>query len=226
MAYNSGRGWQMRDLKELIEVETPAWPMVQAWIAAANKPVEVLPRDPARAEETLVKLQVTTHAVLGAIAWETGGVLIDSGWIRVLGSGCDRMNQSLASWNRGDSTTECVFVAYDVLGGVFALDGGALGHGCGDAFYFAPESLDWEQCDCGYPGLLQFLLTGDLEKFYAGSRWPGWREEVSRLSPDLGLSLSPSPWTAEGKDLSRASRTAVPIRELFAQALQAAREVP
>ncbi|HYX90941.1 MAG TPA: DUF2625 family protein [Myxococcaceae bacterium] len=215
----------MRELSELIQVDEPAWPMVQAWIAAANKPVEVLPRDPPRAEEAVVKLQVTTNSVLGAIAWETGGVLIDSGWIRVLGSGCARMNESLITWNHGDATAECVFVAFDVLGGVFALDGGALGHGQGDAFYFAPESLDWEQCDCGYPGLLQFLLISDLEKFYAGSRWPGWREEVARLSPDQGLALDPAPWTAEGKDLSRASRAPVPIRELVARGLQASRQL-
>jgi hypothetical protein len=215
----------MRELSELTQVDAPAWPMVQAWIAAANKPVEVLPREPSRAEETLLKLQVTTHAVLGAVAWETGGLLIDSGWIRVLSSGCERMTESLITWNHGDATAECVFVAYDVLGGVFALDGGALGHGQGDAFYFAPESLDWEQCDCAYPGLLQFLLTGDLEKFYAGSRWPGWREEISRLSPDQGLSFIPPPWSAEGKDLSRASRTPVSIRELFARELEASREL-
>jgi hypothetical protein len=215
----------MRELKELIEVDEPAWPMVQAWIAAANKPVEVLPRDPARAEETLLKLQVTTRSVLGALAWETGGLLVDSGWIRVLGSGGPRMEEGLTRWNHGDAQSECLFVAHDVLGGVFAIDGGALGHGQGAAFYFAPESLDWEQCDCTYPGLIQFLLTGDLGKFYAGSRWPDWQKDVAELSPDQAFSLSPAPWaTEEGRDLTRASRTATPARQLFGRALEAARQ--
>lgn len=215
----------MRELKELIEVDEPAWPMIQAWIAAADKPVEVLPRDPARAEETLLKLQVTTRTVLGGVAWETGGLLIDSGWIRVLGSGGDRMTESLSTWNRGSAQSECLFVAYDVLGGVFALDGGALGHGQGEAFYFAPESLDWEQCDCTYAGLVQFLLTGDVEKFYAGSRWPTWQQDVSQLSPDQAFSLSPAPWSAEGRDLGRAVRTPTPIRELFGRALETSRQL-
>ena len=214
----------MRELNELIELQEPAWPMVQAWIAAANKTVEVLPRDPERAAEALVKLQVTTRSVLGAVAWETAGMLIDSGWIRVLGSGGPRMEESLTTWNPGDAKSECLAVAYDALGGVFALDGGALGHGQGDAFYFAPDALDWEQCECTYSGLLQFLLTGDLEKFYAGSRWPEWRKDVAALSGDQAFSLSPPLWALDGTDVGRAVRSPANARELFARALEAARK--
>ena len=214
----------MRELSELIDQAEPAWPMVQAWIAAATKPVEVLPRDPIRAEEALVKLQVSTRTVLGAVTWETGGMLIDSGWIRVLGSGGSRMQESLTTWNQSDAKSECLAVAYDVLGGVFALDGGALGHGQGDAFYFAPESLDWEQCDCTYSGLLEFLLTGDLEKFYGGSRWPDWRKDVAELSPDHAFEFAPPPWAMDGLDLTRATRTPTSARMLFAHALKEARK--
>jgi hypothetical protein len=214
----------MRELNELIDQAEPAWPMVQAWISAANKPVEVLPRDPTRAAEALVKLQVSTRSVLGAVTWETGGMLIDSGWIRVLGSGGSRMQESLATWNQGSAKSECLVVAYDVLGGVFALDGGALGHGQGHAFYFAPESLDWEECDCTYSGLLEFLLTEDLEKFYAGSRWPEWTRDVAELSPDQAFSLSPPPWTMDGTDVTRATRTPTTARELFTRALEQARK--
>ena len=214
----------MRELNELIDQAEPAWPMVQAWIAAANKPVEILPRDPTRAAEALVKLQISTRCVLGALAWETGGMLVDSGWIRVLGSGGARMQESLTTWNRGDANSECLVVAYDVLGGVFALDGGALGHGQRDAFYFAPESLDWEQCDCSYLGLIEFLLTGDLEKFYAGSRWPDWRKDVAELSPDQAFSFSPPPWAVDAMNQGRATRTPTSARELFTRALEEARK--
>ncbi|WP_255490641.1 DUF2625 family protein [Dysgonomonas sp. 511] len=31
---------------------------------------------------------------MGAIVYETGGLLIDDGWIRVLGAGSDRMKQT------------------------------------------------------------------------------------------------------------------------------------
>lgn len=31
----------------------------------------------------------------------------------------------------------------------------------------------------GYTDFLNFVLTGDLGKFYEGMRWPGWREEIA-----------------------------------------------
>lgn len=49
--------------------------------------MEILPRDPAAAEAELVKTQVTTRSVMGAVVYETGGILIDRGWLRILGSG-------------------------------------------------------------------------------------------------------------------------------------------
>ncbi len=76
----------MRSLDELIDLQDPGWPLVQEWIAKASNPVEVLPADRARAEATLVELQVTTRSPMGAIALETGGLLVDSGWLRILGS--------------------------------------------------------------------------------------------------------------------------------------------
>ena len=67
----------MRGLDELINTEDPAWPMVQTWINGARNAVEVLPpQDPDRGE-ALVAAQVTTHSTMGAIIYETGGLLID-----------------------------------------------------------------------------------------------------------------------------------------------------
>src|SRR5947209_2382390 len=83
-----------RSLNELIDHVDPAWPVVQEWLAAARNPIEVLPARREEAERTLLKLQVTTHSVLGAVALETGGMLIDHGWLRLLGSGHDRMRNT------------------------------------------------------------------------------------------------------------------------------------
>lgn len=77
----------MKTLADLINTADPAWPLIQEWLAEAANPVEILPRDPAAAEAELVKTQVSTRSVMGAVVYETGGILIDQGWLRILGSG-------------------------------------------------------------------------------------------------------------------------------------------
>lgn len=86
---------------DLIETKESAWPMLQEWFRHSTNPVEVLPAsDPHRAD-ALAARQVTTRSPMGAIIYETGGLLIDHGWIRILGSGSVRGNRTLPEWNHG-----------------------------------------------------------------------------------------------------------------------------
>src|SRR5262245_21224808 len=118
-----------RTLDALLNVDDPAWPWIEGWVGEATNSVEVLP--PAQtAGESLVSVQVTTHSSLGAVIFHTGGLLIDHGWLRVLGSGHPRLPRSLPQWNVDCGMNESaapppsVLVADHVLGGFFALNGG------------------------------------------------------------------------------------------------------
>jgi hypothetical protein len=206
----------MRPLQDLIDVQDPAWPGLRSQIAQAKNACEVLDRIPSRAESVLLFLQVTTHSTLGAIAFETGGLLIDSGWIRVLGSGCDRMEGDLRSWNdtSRNRIENALIVAHDALGGVFALDGGAFGESQGSAFYFSPDCLEWEPLEHGYTGLLTFFLEGDLDGFYGEYRWPTWRTETPAIKPDQAFSHFPPLFTKEGRSPG-VSRRAISAEEHF-----------
>lgn len=74
----------MKTLNELIDRPDPAWPLVQEWIAAATNPVEVLPPpDQDTRGQALLAAQVTTRSPMGAIIFETGGLLVDHGWLPV-----------------------------------------------------------------------------------------------------------------------------------------------
>src|SRR5262249_6162259 len=96
----------MRILEELLDTNDPAWPLVQSWVREATNAVEVLPpSDPARGE-ALVATQVTTRSPMGAVIYETGGLLVDHGWLRLLGSGHPRLPRSLPAWNLGRSWTD------------------------------------------------------------------------------------------------------------------------
>ncbi len=212
---------QRRSLKELINTEDPGWPLVQEWIAAARNQVEVLDVDRARGEEVLLHLQVTTRSPMGAIALETGGILIDHGWLRFLGSGHQRMRGDLQSWNsngdllKGHMLKGGLVIAHDAVGGFFALNGGAFPGKAGMAFYFAPDTLRWETTNKSYSELLAWALSGDLQRFYGNMRWPGWENDLASLTGDQGMSISPVLFAREGGPVAERSRRPVPMDELW-----------
>lgn len=63
----------MRELSQLIDTEEPGMDIVREWYKEATNKVEILPRDPKRAEQALYETQVTTRSPMGAIIYETGG---------------------------------------------------------------------------------------------------------------------------------------------------------
>jgi hypothetical protein len=214
----------MRPISELINTDDPAWPEVQEWIAGATNAVEVLPVNLADRDSVLLALQVTTRSPMGAIMYETGGLLIDYGWLRILGSGHSRLPRSLASWNEGrtmfgdEQAPGYLLVADDVLGGFFAINGGSLGPEMGSVFYFAPDTAEWECLDFSYSQFIFWCLQGDIADFYESLRWPGWEQEISTLGGDQAISVFPFLFTkAEPirEPIAKRHRGVVPISELF-----------
>jgi hypothetical protein len=211
-----------RLLHELIDTVDPAWPIVQSWLAEARNEVEILPADRVSAEKTLLYLQVTIRSPMGALAFETGGLLIDHGWLRCLGAGHERISGNLRTWNSsGDLLSQsdllhgALVVAYDVLGGFFALNGGAFPGKSGHVFYFAPDTLKWEDTEKSYSELLEWALGGDLALFYQGQRWPNWQQDISALSGDQAISIYPFLFTDKDLPIIERSRRPVPIVELW-----------
>lgn len=208
-----------RTLAELVDATDPGWPVVTEWIADATNHVEVLPVDPQAGERALLAIQVTTRSPLGAIAYSTGGILVDHGWIRVLGGGHARLPRDLGTWNFADDRTprlaNAMLVADDVSGGFFAINGGAFEGPLGSVFYLAPDTLEWEDLERGYSGFLQFLFEGDLARFYEGQRWSGWADEVASTPGDRAFSVYPFLCVEEGGPIEARSRKAVPIDKLW-----------
>ncbi|GAB3723908.1 DUF2625 domain-containing protein [Hymenobacter agri] len=206
---------QTRPLTELINHQDPAWPLVQGWIAAAKNKVQVLPKTAGRADSALLAAQVTTRSSMGAVVYETGGILVDGGWLRILGSGSPTLNRDLMGWNK-DKQKGLLLVADDALGGFFALNGGAFDQATlGKIYYLAPDNLEWEPLDMGYSDFLVFCFSGNLNQFYDGLRWKDWQADVAKLNGNQAFFCMPLLFTKEGKDLSKVSRKPVPISELW-----------
>ncbi len=164
-----------------------AWPQVEAWIAESARSVVVLP--PRAGEETLRLLEVADDSTLGAIASRTGGLLVDRGWIRLLGGGSERL-PSLAEWAGlaerplVEPVAGGLCVAHDAVGGFFVLLA-ETGH----VHSFLPDTLQWQDTRLGYSQFVHWTLHGDVETFYGDLRPSGWQESVSTLAPDEGLSI-------------------------------------
>ncbi len=210
----------MKLLTELINKDEHGWELVSEWIKDATNKVLILSKDEKNAELALYNTQVTTRSPLGAIIYETGGILIDNGWIRILGSGNKKTSRNISDWNLGKSITEFgqqapyFLVADDVIGGFFAINGGKLGEDLGQMYYFAPDCLEWEALDMGYSDFIWWTLTGDLEQFYEGLRWNNWKEEIEQLENDKGIGFFPFLWT-EYNDVNDLSRKHIPINEIW-----------
>lgn len=212
---------KMKKAEELIDKADPGWTLVEDWIKTATNKVEVLPVDAVKAKDALYKTQVTTRSTMGAVIFNTGGILIDDGWIRILGSGSSKFNRSLPDWNKGKTFNEFgetpafLLIADDAIGGFYFLNGGGLGTDVGKIYYFSPDNLEFEQLDITYSEFLGFCFSNNLDKFYEGNRWNGWRTEVSKLKGDEVFNFYPFLWTAEGSDINKNSRKIIPVQEQY-----------
>src|SRR5438067_3056212 len=107
----------MRSVEELTATPDPAWPALEAELRS-NPQVTILPVAAAAARDCLFRLQVSARSRLGALALHTGGLLVDDGWLRVLGGGDHAGLPSLAQANGlpGDGRPPAsLVVGHDVL---------------------------------------------------------------------------------------------------------------
>jgi hypothetical protein len=206
------------DVSELTDVDEPAWPGLVALVDAAPLPVVVLPVVPDEARGVLYRLQVTARSVLGALALNCGGLLIDHGWLRILGGGGEGL-PDLATVNDLGSQTYSpppyLTVAFDVLGGRFAVDGGGLGIQPGEICYWGPDTLEWIGLGVGHGDFVRWALTDGPTEFYANLRWRNWSDEVDHVSPSEGIAIYPPLFTAEAHPLDDTSRKVIPFDELL-----------
>lgn len=230
----------MREIDELVNVDDPAWPVLREMLSASSVPVQVLSADVDEGRRCLLQMQVTARSVLGALALNTGGLLVDNGWVRVFAGGSvtggglpslAQVNRFPADFDPAWHPATGLIVGHDVVGGVFALNGGdpaAMGRpgAPGQMTYFAPDTLAWEAMEMGHSGWVSWLLSGQLETFYDGLRWPGWREEAAVLAFSQGITVYPFLWSEEAHaDLAATSRRPVPMREVIGVAADFARQM-
>jgi uncharacterized protein DUF2625 len=202
-----------RSLEELINTDEPGIDFLRQLINEAPVECEVLPPGPER-ENALLYLQVTTRSPLGALAYDTGGILVDNGWLRWLGSGHEKFPRTINGWNSTRTDGAFYLVGDDAAGGFFAINGGALGNDLGSMYYWSPDDVEWEPLHASLTDLMAAFFTDYLNEFYKALRWSTWREDVQNLSTDRCFFFFPFLWTKEGS-VEGSRRSTVPVSEAW-----------
>lgn len=220
---------EWRSADQLRAASAPAWPEIRHLIETATTTVRLLSADLARRDEALEALQVTTDSYLGALAGECGGLLVDYGWLRVLAAGTPALPGLHQATPIDGAPPPWLDVAWDVMGGRFAINGGGLDAEVGEVCYWGPDSMDWTGIGGGHSGFVAWALGSGLADFYESLRWDGWEREVADIGLDQGLSVYPPPFALEGRAIGATNRMPVPIAELhgfYAEIAPQVRELP
>ncbi|TCT17769.1 uncharacterized protein DUF2625 [Bibersteinia trehalosi] len=185
----------MKSFEELNDKANSAWLIMQDWFKAARNHYEILPKNVEEAAKQLIGMQLSTKAPIGAVIYETGGILIDHGWLRILGSGNEKLPRGLFDWNFGKTFEESgerpfhLLIADDAVGGYFAVNGGGLSEKIGMVHYFHPKKQKWESIGLNYSQFIGWALTADIASFYHDLRPENWQELVKDLNGSEVLKL-------------------------------------
>lgn len=184
----------MKSLEELLDKQS-AWLILKDWFAQAKNHYEILASYPEDAGAALVGMQLSTRSPLGAIVYETGGIFVEHGWLRILGSGNEKLPRGLFDWNFGKTFKQSgeqpshLLVADDAVGGYFAINAGGLGKEIGKVFYHHPVKKTWQNTQLGYSEFLGWALAGDLADFYQDLRRENWQTDIEKLQGHQILDL-------------------------------------
>lgn len=74
-------------IAELVDRENHAWEELKELLDSGQNTYEYVPAQQEAGGDTLYRLQISTKSYLGAVAYETEGIVLDHGWITPLGVG-------------------------------------------------------------------------------------------------------------------------------------------
>ncbi|MCD0488060.1 DUF2625 domain-containing protein [Pedobacter sp. MC2016-14] len=205
----------------MIDSINSAWPSIKLLSETATNAVNILPATPADSRRVITQLQQSTQSAIGAVVYYTGGILIDNGWIRILGSGHSAMKRNLTQWNNNKTTgKKLTLIADDALGGIYVLNDGGIPTDSGKVHYCSPKDLIYKSLETDYEGFLKFCFAGDLDKFYKGLRWKTWRQDVQKLSADEVYLFLPFLWKPQGGNIEKDIKKTIPVEQKYFLLLQ------
>lgn len=134
-----------------------------------------------------------------------GGIIVDN-WIRLYG--CGNLNVLEKNRNYNITNEMDIIIAEDVVGGLFGLKDGII-------YYFAPDTLIWENLNIYYNQFIHWLinLENDVNLFYKTFRWNNWDYDVKNIDLNSGMSFYPFLFTK--CEINSRSKRVIPMDEII-----------
>ena len=188
--------------------------MLTSLLKESSKDIEILDKnsDKFYISRILKDLNISSESLLWEIITNTWGILVDCGWLRIIGS-WNIISRNILDWNN-DKTKGMLLVADDIIWGFFALNLWYFDGEIWNIFYFAPELLEWEDLEMKYANFINWAIMWDTNKFYESFRWDWWESETKEININMGLSIYPFLWT-ENIDINNRSKKTISIEEIW-----------
>ena len=204
----------MKTLHELIQLETSTYQeLLELQHNATSRTTFLTLDNVVEAEDALLLYQAPTNSYFGTIIYKTGGVLINDGWLRILGGGSSKLSP-IHVWNHRltNRIDYQLIIAYDVLGGYFFIENKENDSASSVVFYFSPQNFTVSSVAVNYKTFIQYCFTEQLTEFYKNYYWATWQQDIQSLPTDHIFDFTPPLWTTEGKSIAYSLKTSIPIQ--------------
>ena len=80
---------------------------------------------------------------------------------------------------------------------MFAININRFRSGKNKVWYFAPDTLEWENLDFSYNEFLAWALQGNTDDFYSCMRWKNWKNDLKKIKYFEVVLIYPFLWAKE-----------------------------
>ncbi|SFV04438.1 DUF2625 family protein [Butyrivibrio sp. INlla21] len=192
------------------------WHEVKAYIEKSNRNIILFEGEEQVGREQCLTLNIPEKTLLYEIVCNSSGIIIDN-WIRIMGQ--TNSNNGIEYYNKiiedSQEIAGLFIVASDILGGLFAININRFEDGKNNIWYFAPDTLEWENLAMKYSDFISWALQGNIDDFYEAMRWDNWNSIAEDVSVDQGILVYPFLWAKEC-DVEKAEKKVVPFNEIIA----------
>lgn len=176
--------------------------------------------------DILSKMGVDQNSVLGQIVANAYGIVVDN-IVRVYANGDDKVTHNICHCNLELDKSfgnKKLFVADDVFGGLFAMNNGAFEGSQGKIWYFAPDTLGWNNLEITYPEFITWISSSSFSDFYCAFKWNDFQSNICDIKFNQGLLIYPFLWSKECI-IEYADKKIVPFSELISLNLESKKKL-
>lgn len=173
--------------------------MLEEMLLNGKNQVEIIPVDEPCAAINAEYYQADCSTNFGLLITMCGGVVVN-GVVRLLGSNRSPEYRDINMFNIKFGGAGFLILGDDIFGGIFAVNFGAFSENLGSVFYFAPDTLEWEDLELQLSGFFAWLKDGDMAQYYGQFSAEEYEKlRVMNVKFNEVLHILPPQWSAEFK---------------------------